>query len=66
MKQAKKMMLVDFDQGIDLRNTKRQYSLLDQNISDVLNQQIVEDHEKAQIYQTALNKFLINRQSSKN
>jgi hypothetical protein len=61
MEHAKKWMLVD--PSVDLRNVKRHYGALDQNISNVLNRQDVDDREKLRLYQTALNKFLNNRQS---
>jgi hypothetical protein len=63
MENVKKMMLIDsnFATG-DFRNVKRHYSLLDQNISDVLNRQDIDDHGKLILYRNALTKFLINRQ----
>ncbi len=63
MEHAKKLMLVD---PADVRNIKRHYSLLDQNISDVLSREDVDDRAKLRLYQSALNKFLINRQSVEN
>jgi len=61
MEHAKKWLLVD--PSLDARHTKRHYSALDQNISDVLNRQDVDDREKLRLYQVALGKFLANRQS---
>jgi hypothetical protein len=64
MENVKKMMLIDsnFATG-DFKNVKRHYSLLDQNISDVLNRQDIDDHGKLILYRNALTKFLINRQT---
>jgi hypothetical protein len=59
MEHAKKMMLVD----ADLRNVKRYYSLLDENISRVLNRQDIADRDKLTLYQQALNKYLANRKT---
>jgi len=61
MEHAKKWMLVD--PSIDARHAKRHYSALDQNISNVLHRQDVDDREKLRLYQIALSKFLANRHS---
>lgn len=60
----KKMMLVDAANfASDLRNVKRHYGVLDQNISDVLNREDIDEREKLKLYQVALSKFLVNRQA---
>jgi hypothetical protein len=58
---AKKMMLVDASQ-LDVRNTAKHYTLLDQNISDILERRHISDADKLRLYQSALNRFLLNRQ----
>lgn len=58
---AKKMMLVDASQ-LDVRNTAKHYTLLDQNISDILERRDINDADKLRLYQSALNRFLLNRQ----
>jgi hypothetical protein len=58
---AKKMMLVDASQ-LDVRNTAKHYTLLDQNISDILERRDISDADKLRLYQSALNRFLLNRQ----
>ena len=65
MEHAKKLMLVN-PANFDLRNVKRRYSELDQNISDVLDRQDVDDYDKSKLYQSALSKFLANRQVVEN
>jgi len=60
MEHSKKMMLVDPN---DLRSVKKHHSLLDRDISNVLNLQSASDSEKARLYQQTLARFLINRQA---
>ena len=59
MEHAKKMMLVDTN--FDIGNIKRRHTLLDQNISEVLDRQDLDDREKIKLYQQTLNKYLVNR-----
>ena len=65
MEHAKKLMLVD-PTNLDVRNVKRHYGLLDQSISDVLNRRDIDERTKLQLYQAAVNKFLLNRQTVEN
>lgn len=52
---AKKMMLIDanFVGSNGLRSTKRHYSALDQNVSDVLERTDISDYDKLKLYQHA-------------
>jgi hypothetical protein len=63
MEHAKKMMLID---SHDFRNAKRHHLAIDQDISDVLNRQGLDDAEKLRLYQQTLNKFLLSRQNIEN
>ncbi len=65
MEHAKKLMLVD-PTNLDVRHVKRHYGLLDENISNVLDREDVDDYLKVRLYQNALNKFLANRQVIEN
>ena len=65
MEHAKKLVLVD-PTNIDVRNVKRHYGILDQSISDVLNRRDIDERTKLQLYQAAVNKFLLNRQTVEN
>ena len=58
-------MLVD-PANFDVRNVKRHYTLLDQSISDVLDRRDVDARTKLQLYQAAVNKFLLNKQNVEN
>jgi hypothetical protein len=60
MEHVKKMMLID---SHDFRNAKRHHLAIDQDISDVLNRQGLDDTEKLRLYQQTLNKFLLSRQN---
>ena len=64
MEHAKKMMLVDTN--FDIGNIKRRHTLLDQNISEVLDRQDIDDREKIKLYQQTLNKYLVNRKLIEN
>lgn len=63
---AKKMMLIDanFVGGNDLRSTKKHYSTLDQNVSNVLERTDLSDSDKLKLYQHALSRFLIGKQEA--
>jgi hypothetical protein len=61
MEHARKMMLVDATD--DLRNVRKHHTALDRNISDVLGRQDLDDYLKVKLYQDALNKFLVSRQT---
>lgn len=65
MEHARKLMLVD-PANLDVRNVKRHYTLLDQSISDVLDRRDVDVRTKLQLYQAAVNKFLLNKQNVEN
>ena len=65
MEHAKKLMLVD-PANFDVRNVKRHYTFLDQSISDVLDRRDVDARTKLQLYQAAVNKFLLNKQNVEN
>ena len=65
MEHARKLMLVD-PANFDVRNVKRHYTLLDQSISDVLDRRDVDARTKLQLYQAAVNKFLLNKQNVEN
>lgn len=63
---AKKMMLIDAANFNDLRSAKRHYSALDQNVSNVLDRQDLNDFDKLKLYQHTLSRFLINKQEVEN
>ena len=62
MEHARKLMLVD-PNNFDVRNVKRHYTRLDQSISDVLDRRDIDERTKLQLYQAAVNKFLLNKQN---
>ena len=51
------MMLIDAN--FDLGNIKRQHTLLNQNISEVLDRQDLDNQEKIKLYQQTSNKYLL-------
>ena len=65
MEHVKKLMLVG-PVKFDTWRVKRRCGKLDQNISAVLDREVVNDYEKIKLYQTALIKFLVNWQVVEN